>query len=143
MANDTVKLLRECDAGIQMGVESIEEVLEEVASSEFRDILLEYREKHWKLGEALKIELDKYADDGKSPNPMAKGMSILKTNFKMAFDGSDSTIAELITDGCNMGIKSLNRYLNEFTTASETAKNIAKELIDIEDRLLVKLRRYL
>ncbi len=141
--NDTVKLLRECDAGIQMGVESIEEVLEEVDNDDFRNLLLESREKHWKLGEALKVELEKYGDEGKSPNPMAKGMSYLKTNFKIAFDGSDATIADLITDGCNMGTKSLGKFLNEFKNASDTAKNIARELIDIEDRLLIEIRKYL
>ena len=27
---------------------------------------------------------------------------------------SDKPIAELITDGCNMGVKSLNQYLNQY-----------------------------
>ena len=37
-------------------------------------------------------------------------MSFIKTNFKMGMNESDTTVAELITDGCNMGIKSLNKY---------------------------------
>ena len=138
--NDTIKLLRECDAGIQMGVESIEEILDEVKSDVLHDFLVEARKKHWEIGECLKKELDKYADDGKSPNPMAKSMSWLKTNMKMTFDGSDQTIADLITDGCNMGVKSLNRYLNQYTTASENAKELTKRLIDIEEKLAVDIR---
>ena len=50
---------------------------------------------------------DEYHDDGKDPNPMAKGMSWIKTNVKLVIDESDNTIADLITDGCNMGVKSL------------------------------------
>ncbi len=141
--NDTVKLLRECDAGVQMGVESIEEVLEEVKSEDLRGFMAEARKKHFEIGECLKRELDKYADDGKSPNPMAKSMSWLKTNMKMAFEGSDQTIADLITDGCNMGVKSLNKYLNQYTNASENAKELTKRLIDIEEKLAIDIRRFL
>ncbi|MBQ8177677.1 MAG: hypothetical protein IJ033_00640 [Clostridia bacterium] len=141
--NDTVKLLRECDAGIQMGIESIEEILEEVKSEDLRRFLTEARRKHFEIGEDLKHELDKYADEGKSPNPMAKSMSWLKTNMKMTFDGSDQTIADLITDGCNMGVKGLNRYLNQYTDASENAKELTKRLIDIEEKLAIDIRRFL
>ena len=55
-------------------------------------------------------------------------------------NGSDKTIAALITDGCNMGVKSLSRYLNQYKAASETAKDIAKRLINLEERLVVDLR---
>lgn len=141
--NDTIKLLRECDAGIQMGVESIEEVLKSVKSDDLRAFLVEARKKHWDIGEELKKELEKYDDDGKSPSPMAKGMSILKTNMKLAFEPNDATIADLITDGCNMGVKSLNKYLNEYTDASETSKELTKRLIDIEEKLTIDIRRFL
>ena len=141
--NDTIKLLRECDAGIQMGVETIEEVLDNVKSPDLRKFLEEAREKHWDIGEGLKRELDKYADDGKSPNAMAKGMSWIKTNMKMAFEPSDQTIAELVTDGCNMGVKCLNKYLNQFTEASEASKEITKKLIDVEEKLAIDIRRFL
>ena len=141
--NDTVKLLRECDAGIQMGMETIEEVLDAVKSPDLRKFLDEAREKHFEMGDLLKRELDKYADDGKSPNAMAKGMSWIKTNMKMAFEPTDQTIANLVTDGCNMGVKSLNRYLNQFTEASEPAKEITKKLIDIEEKLAIDIRRFL
>ena len=74
---------------------------------------------------------------------MAKGMSWVKTNVQLAMNDSDKTIADLITDGCNMGVKSLSRYLNQYKTASETAKDIAKSLINLEERLVVDLRAYL
>ena len=141
--NDTVKLLRECDAGIEMGVATINEVLDDVENDELKNFLCEAKKKHLEMGESLKRELDKYADEGKSPNPMAKGMSYLKTNMKMAFEPSDQTIAELVTDGCNMGVKSLNKYLNQFTEASEKSKEITKALIDVEEKLAIDIRRFL
>jgi hypothetical protein len=74
---------------------------------------------------------------------MAKGMSWMKTNVKLAMDESDKTVADLITDGCNMGVKSLNRYLNQYEAADEVSKDIAKRLINLEEKLAVDIRKYL
>lgn len=140
---DTIKLLRECDAGIKMGVASIDEVLEAVHDQEFREALRECKAGHEKLGEEIQNFLEQAHDDGKEPNPMAKGMSWMKTNVKLAMDASDETAADLITDGCNMGVKSLSRYLNQYKAASETAKDFTKRLIQMEEKLVVAIRRFL
>lgn len=66
---------------------------------------------------------------------MAKGMSWMKTKGKLVLDESDATIADLMTDGCNMGIKSPHRCLNQYAEADEKAKDIAKRLINIEENL--------
>ena len=76
--------------------------------------------------------MDECHDDGKNPNPMAKGMSWMKTNVKLMANESDSTIADLMTDGCNMGVKSLHRYLNQYKAADEKCKDITKRLINLE-----------
>ena len=74
---------------------------------------------------------------------MAKGMSQMKIDFKLAIDKSDNTIAEIMTDGCNMGVKSLSRYLNQYKAADEKSKDIAKRLIKLEEKLAVDIRRFL
>lgn len=140
---DTIKLLRECDAGIKMGVSSIDDVLEYTSDEQFKNILSECKDKHIRLQEEMQGMLERFHDDGKEPNPMAKGMSWLKTNVKLILDESDNTIAELITDGCNMGVKSLNKYLNQYKAADERSKDIAKKLINLEERLAVDIRGYL
>lgn len=140
---DTVKLLRECDAGVKMGIKSIEDVLGHVKSDSLEKYLTDCKKEHEKLGEEIRELLDKYHDDGKNPNPIAQGMSWMKTGIKMAVDDSDGTIADLMTDGCNMGVKSLNRYLNEYEAADEVSKDITKRLINLEERLAVDIRNYL
>lgn len=140
---DTVKLLRECDAGIKMGVSSIDEVLDYVGNQELKKYLTDCKAEHEKLKEEINGLLDKYKDDGKEPNPMAKGMSWLKTNMKLVMDESDATIADLMTDGCNMGVKSLNRYLNQYAAADEVSKDITKRLINLEEKLAVDIRKFL
>ena len=141
--SDTIKLLRECDAGVKMGIESISEVCPEVESKEMLSMLNECKDKHESLKKEIENELSHLGDDGKNPNPIAKGMSSVKTNVKMAMKHSDKTVADLMTDGCNMGVKSLSRYLNEYKAAEEYSKDIAKKLIAIEDTLARDLRGYL
>ena len=140
---DTIKLLRECDAGIKMGVSSIDDVLGYVKSDRLKKDLEDNKEEHKKLDKELQELLDRYRDDGKEPNPMAKGMSWMKTNMKLVMNESDHTIADLITDGCNMGVMSLNKYLNQYVAADEKSKDICKRLINLEEDLIVQMRQFL
>ena len=140
---DTIKLLRECDAGVKMGISSLEDVIPHVKSEKLKRYLNDCKREHDKLENEIKEHLDRFEDEGKEPNPIAKGMSELKTNFKLGINESDETIADLMTDGCNMGVKSLNKYLNEYEAADEVSKDITKRLINLEEKLIVDIRKYL
>ena len=140
---DTIKLLRECDAGIKMGTASIGAVLEKTTNEKLKKLLETCKEGHEKLKEEIQNKLEQCHDTGKDPNPMAQGMSWMKTNVKLAMDESDATIADLITDGCNMGVKSLSRYLNQYQAADEETKDIAKKLIKQEEELSIHMRSFL
>lgn len=141
--HDTIRLLRECDAGIKMGVSAIDEVLEYVESQELKSCLLKSMEEHEKIKGNLLELLNEYHDDGKEPSAMAKGMSWIKTNFKLSVSESDDVVADLITDGCNMGVKSLYKYLNQYKSADEKSKDMAKKLISIEENLMANMRKFL
>lgn len=140
---DTIKLLRECDAGVKMGISSIEEVLDNVSQSELEKLLTDCKNEHEKLDSEIQQLLDKYKDEGKEPATFVKGMSWMKTNVMLAVNESDKTIADLMTDGCNMGVKSLNKYLNKYKAADEVSKDITKRLINLEEKLAVDMRCFL
>lgn len=140
---DTIKLLRECDAGVKMGVTSIDDVSGYVGNDKFKKLLTDCKEEHEKLDREIQEQLDKFQDEGKEPAAMAKGMSWLKTNVMLAMNDSDHTVADLMTDGCNMGVKSLNKYLNKYEAADEVSKDICKRLINLEEKLAVDIRGYL
>ena len=140
---DSVKLLKECDAGTKMAVASIDEVLENVCDEKLKKLLQESKEHHEVLGNEIHSLLNSCGAQDKDPNPMAKGMSWMKTNMKLAIDNSDATVADLIIDGCNMGVKSLYKYMNQYEEADVEAKRICKELISIEEKLCEELKDYL
>lgn len=140
---DTIRLLKECDAGTKMGVASIDEVLERIRDEKLKSLLQESKAHH----KELELEIDRLlagmGKEEKEPSVMAKGMSWMKTSMKMYMDNSDATVADLITDGCDMGVKSLYRYLNQYQAADEKAKELCHKLIDIEELLRKDLRSYL
>lgn len=140
---DTIKLLRECDAGVKMGISSIEEVVEHISNADFREKLVNCRKVHQDLEKEIEALLCEYQDEGKEPNPIAKGMSWIKTNAKLMMEDNDKTVADLMTEGCNMGVKSLNKYLNQYEAAEEKVKDIAKRLISCEEQLAKDIRCYL
>lgn len=140
---DTIKLLKECNAGIKMGVSSLDDVLDHVKNDDFKDKLKTCKDEHEKLGNETREILNKYNFSGKEPNTIAKSMSWIKTNVQLTINESDSTIANLITDGCNMGVKSLNKYLNQYKSAEEKVKDIAKKLINLEEKLAADINAYL
>lgn len=142
-SEDTIKLLRECNAGVKMGVASIDDVLDQVKNNDFRELLTECKEKHETLGNETREMLNSFQDSGKEPNPVAKSMSWMKTHLKTAVEPGDDTIADLITDGCNMGVKSLHRYLNQYSNAQPKVQSIAKRLITLETQLTENVAQYL
>jgi len=140
---DTIKLLRECNAGIKMGVTSIDDVLPMTKSEKLMELLKKCKDEHEKLGDETHVLLNEYEDSEKDPNPVAKVMSWITTNVKLMLNPTDKEVAHLMTDGCNMGVKSLNEYLNKYEAAEEKVKDITKRLINLEGRLAEDIRSYL
>jgi len=140
---DTIKLLKECDAGSKMAVSSIDDALDYVKDKEMLALLTETKKHHEKLGNDLHEMLNEHDADEKEPSMMAKGMSKIKMSVKLGMDNSDETVADLIVDGCDMGIKSLQKYMNQYPAAEKATKDLCIRLINIEDELRRKLYSYM
>lgn len=141
--NDSVELLKECDAGVKMAVSSIDDVMGYVKNERLLEVLENSKSHHKKLESQIHEMLSEKGFGGKNPPVMASGMSWMKTNLKMMMDPTDTMVADLITDGCNMGIKSLNEYLNAYDDADSGAKDMCRQLISVEERLCDNVAVYL
>ena len=108
-----------------------------------REILISSKNHHEQLGNELHILLQKYGDTTKDPGVIAKGMSWIKTNAKLAIDDSDRVCADLITDGCHMGTKTMQRHINQYLAADREARGKAEELIRMEELLACELKPFL
>lgn len=140
---DSIYLLRECDAGAKMAMASLDDVKDRTRNAEMQKILLESRQQHELIAEQIHKLLDSIGTGEKDPSPMARGMSAVKTGVKMGLDDSDQTVADLITDGCGMGIKSLHRYLNQYAAAETIARAVCRMLIAVEEQLVCDIKHFL
>ena len=143
MNSDTMNLLTECQAGIRMGEAAFKQVLPHAKDKELRHLLEVAKTTHATLGDEIHRMI---SDNGKTPkdaHPVARAMSSVKIGATLMVKASDKSIANLMTDGCDMGVKSLSRYLNQYAAADEKSKDIAKRLIQLEEQLSKDLREYL
>ena len=143
MQTDTIKLLRECNAGIKMGESAIKKVLPHTKNENLKNALIECKNTHATLGDETHAALLSHGADTKEPHAIIRAMSDVKIYAKMMAKSTDAQIADVMTDGCDMGIKSLTHYLNKYKNASKDAKAITKRLIESEEKLEHGIREYL
>lgn len=143
MQGATAKLLKECEKGVIMAVKNLDEIAEDVSDKRLATAIADSRKKHIVLKNEIENALTEMGEELAKPNLIAESMGYVKTNMKLAMERTDKTAADLVTDGCNMGIKTLTRYLNQYENANEKAKSTARELIAAEEALLGDVRSYL
>lgn len=140
---DTIKLLRECNAGIKMGEDAIKMVLPHARSKDLKHALEVCKNTHASLGDETHSMLLSHRADTKDAHPIARTMSNMKIYATMMAGGGDKKIADLMTDGCDMGIKSLYKYLNKYKAADEKAKDLTKRIIASEEYLEQHMRAFI
>ncbi len=140
---DSEELLKETDAGCKTAVNSIEAVLDRTDNPALHRLLTEGLKTHQRLGDEIGGMLREHGDEGKEPNPMARGMAQMKIDMKMLIEPTDHTIATLMMDGCNMGIQKLSEYINQYNGADEKVKQMAERLISAEQKFMDELREFL
>lgn len=140
---DDIELLKECDSGVKMGIDGIKSVIDNVFDDGLKDILENYEEEHIKILNVIGEKLKKSGTNVKEPHPIAKMNLKFTTDIKMAINDSDEKIANIMMDGCNMGIKSVSMYMNQYEGASKETKEIANSIVTLEQNFMDDLRKYL
>lgn len=143
MNEDTINLLKECNAGCKSATSSMEQILAYVENQKLRDLIKEYDNKHIKYGDECHELLNSADSEEKDPNKFAMAMATLGTDLKLTINSSVNKAAGLLIDGCNMGIKSLTEYLHQYKAADDNAKHMTKKLIHIEEEFMKELLEFL
>lgn len=141
--DDTVKLLKECDAGTIMAVETIEKVMDDVKSDDLHELLEKSVQKHKKLGNEIHELLNEQGASGKEPSMMGRASAWITSEFKLMMEDSDHQIAKLVMNGCNMGVQTLSEHINKCDDASAKSRHLAASLVSEEQHLMEDLRSYL
>jgi hypothetical protein len=140
---DTIELLKECDAGCKMAVDSMEQIGKYVTDNQMKSIIQKYNSAHIKLEDEIHRMLNSMGEEDKEPNPIAKASSWIQSEVKMMLKGDSKQAAHLLTDGCNMGVTSLNQYKNQYKAADDKSVAICERLCDLETSMTKELQPYL
>lgn len=143
MQSDTVRLLTECNKGIKMGEDAIKKVLPKAKDKRLREALEITKNTHAALGDETHERLLEEGGTTKDAPSVARVMSNMRIAAKMTVSPTDGAIADLMTDGCDMGIKSLTKYLNRYKYADSNARALAKKIIASEEYLESRMREFL
>lgn len=140
---DTVELLKECNAGCKMAIDSMEQISRYVTDDELKTLITKYNGEHIKMEEDIHRLLNNLGEEDQEPSPIAKASSWLQSEVKMMLKGDTHQAASLLTDGCNMGIKSLNEYKNTYKAADDKSINMCEKICNIETRMVEDLQSFL
>ena len=143
MKNQDQVILREIQKNTHMGLEAIDALMPRVKDESFAKEIArqsmaygEYYEKA--TNELLKEEKRLYKD--------IKGKDIMLRSgiwMQTFMDGSTSHMAEMMIQGANRGITDMYKILNHNRHASGNISSLAKELMDMEEKTITRLRDYL
>ncbi len=143
MDEDTVKLLKACNAGCKTATRSMEQVLPYIDNEELGALLEDYDKKHIAVGEECRRLLNEEGEEDSDPSGAVRAMTSMVTEMRLLVDDSTERIAEFLMDGCYRGIKSVSGYCNQYRAASPESTRLAHRLIETEEIFMKDLRPYL
>ena len=143
MNKDSEKLLKECTSGCKMAVESIDQMKDYEHDTKLIGLLNEYKTKHEELDKEGAQLLCKMGECAKEPGVMASTFAKVTADVKLMMKDDNHQIAKMIMDGCNMGIQSIQKAMNECENAESEAKQVAQKLIRLEEDCMKDMKIFL
>lgn len=143
MNQDTVNLLQNVDAGCKTAVNSILQVKDYVKHKPLCDLLEDYYHRHSQIGDQCRQLLTDSGFDDKEPSPAGKLFMEISTGLKLSTGSDTGKCADMMAEGCAMGIRSVSRYRNRYAAAEPAGKDLANRLISTEQAFFNDLLPYL
>lgn len=137
---DTIELLLQVNSGCKMAIDSMEQVGKTIDDKLILDIIKKYNEEHIKIEDKSHRLLNSAGVSDQEPSLMAKTFAQMQARIKLLIKDDVHQAASILTDGCNMGIKSLCEYKNSYKAADAKSVELCEKLCDLESRMLEELQ---
>ncbi len=141
--NDTVSLLKETNAGCKSATNAIERIMPHISNPELRSLVQDYNARHATIGEACNKSLRHLGAEEKDPHPVSGAMANMGVSMGAAFNPRDTHLADMLADGCGMGIRQLSKYKNQYEHADSASLKLTDDLIQLEQSFFRDLLPYL
>ncbi len=143
MRSDDVKVLQEVQKNAKMAMKAIDTISEKVYDD---GLSIQVARESMKYADIYNKATDRLLD-GKAPSYKETGFQdlMLKGGVKAntMLNTSTSHIAELMIQGSNRGLTSMWKAINHHDNAGDVSMEVAKELMDFEEKNIERLKKYL
>lgn len=143
MRTDDITICREVQRNAEMAIKAIDTIADKVYNDELtRDIsrqVIKYSEiKNKALDQLYEAKAQPY-----HTNRLADIMLVGGIHSKTLLNTSTSHIAEIMIQGSNRGITEMHKALNHNKNAGDRSVELAKELMDFEEKTIERLKIFL
>lgn len=143
MPSKDVELLNHIHQNADMGRDSINNLIRMTNDMAFAQTLVDQLNEYQSACDRSEQLLCKRNAQPKPAKPMAKMMAHVSSDLKTMADNSPSRLAELMIKGSTMGITNLTRQIKEYNGADKEVMSLAKKQLDIEEKNIEEMKRFL
>lgn len=141
--NEDLELLNYIYQNAKMGITGINDIQKYIEDIDLKNYVLEQLSDYQKVcNEAIELLIQRGSKE-KDINSFAKISSYIMANMKSMTDNSPSNLAKMLIEGSNKGIIEITKHLNEYQNISEEVKSLATNLLNIEEKNLDRLKKFL
>lgn len=141
--NSDKELLQYVAKNTEMGIHSIEQLMQLVKDQEFLQVLQQQRREYQEIYDEATHKLKSHGEDLNKVSPMAKWSSYVMMHVQNWKDDSLSALAEMMMKGSNNGIIEITKHLNECDQADGDIVRLAKRLLKTEQNNVEQLKPFL
>ena len=143
MKSDDAKVLREVQRNTKMAMKAIDTITDRVYDD---DLSMHITRESMKYAELYNKATDRLLN-GRAASYRENGIQDMMfkggVRANTMLNTSTSHIAELLIQGSNRGLTSMWKAINHNENAGNVSMEIAKELMDFEEKTIEKLKQYL
>ena len=143
IVNGNAELLNFVYQNSEMGVNTIEQLLEIVKDENFRTQLDSQLNEYKEINRAAREKLNENGYDEKGIGTLDKIKTYLMINMQTMSDKSTSHIAEMLIIGSNMGVINAIKNIRKYHAAEPSILELMERLLKFEERNIQKLKEYL
>lgn len=140
---DDAEILREVQKNTELAMKAIDTISDKVYDD---DLAVQLSKQSLKYSEIHNKALDKILEGKAEPyrtNNISQMMLVGGIHSNTLFDTSTGHIAEMMIQGSNIGITEMCKAMNHHERAENVSLEIAKELMDFEEKNIERLKKYL
>lgn len=143
MKKDDQEILKEVQKNTGMAVKAIATISEKVYDDKMRRELVRENKSYSDIYHKAEERLMQNKADEYHGNAMEDMMLKSAIHMNTMMNCSTSKIAELMIQGSNRGITSMWKSMNHHMDATGTSMEVAKELMELEEECIERLKKYL